>query len=494
MSVPVPADTGARRPRGAGAQLCRVSILGEHTQMDIALPASVPVAALVPELVTLVESRRSDLDRTAPDTAVRRYWTLQRIGQAPFNDSRTLSELGVRDGDLLLLRPESVADMPPLFDDVIDAVALVGDERYRRWTAQSARVVGCVATLPASLAGAGVLLRGGIAHPGLGLPLAALVVALCLLVAGVLVARLYDDVLAGSALGGAAYPLTMVGGALLVPGPLGAPHLLLGAALTTTAAVIMLRLSGTGLLANTAVIAASALTAVSALVSSLVADQVPAVGAGLAVVSMLGLVVAPRLTIMLARLPLPPVPRTGSTADPDGVGPQSDVEAIGPIGAVALPSAGQLEVRTIRANNYLTGLIAGLVCTAVAGAVIGCNAAAGPDWPGVALAGVLAVVLMLRGRSHTDLAQATVLIGAGVALVLATVVTLALGDPDLAAPLFASAALTLVGGIGFGVIAPQYSYSPVLRRSVELFEYALIATVAPLMVWVMGLYGLMRGL
>ncbi|MGZ4552124.1 MAG: hypothetical protein ACXVGN_02045 [Mycobacteriaceae bacterium] len=45
-----------------------------------------------------------------------------------------------------------------------------------------------------------------------------------------------------------------------------------------------------------------------------------------------------------------------------------------------------------------------------------------------------------------------------------------------------------------GVVFPRRRFSPVLRRSVELFEAVLIAAVLPLALAVMDLYSAMRHL
>lgn len=46
--------------------------------------------------------------------------------------------------------------------------------------------------------------------------------------------------------------------------------------------------------------------------------------------------------------------------------------------------------------------------------------------------------------------------------------------------------------IACGVIAPRLEFSPVMRRWVELLEYAAIASVIPLSFWIIGLYAFAR--
>lgn len=48
---------------GLGAaepELCRVSVIGGNTQLDVGLPANAPIAAFIGDLVQLIESRNPD--------------------------------------------------------------------------------------------------------------------------------------------------------------------------------------------------------------------------------------------------------------------------------------------------------------------------------------------------------------------------------------------------------------------------------------------------
>ncbi|MFD9804853.1 EsaB/YukD family protein, partial [Streptomyces sp. NPDC059071] len=42
-------------PRAAEPELCRVSVIGGNTQLDVGLPANVPIAAFIGDLVRLIE-------------------------------------------------------------------------------------------------------------------------------------------------------------------------------------------------------------------------------------------------------------------------------------------------------------------------------------------------------------------------------------------------------------------------------------------------------
>jgi hypothetical protein len=56
-----------------------------------------------------------------------------------------------------------------------------------------------------------------------------------------------------------------------------------------------------------------------------------------------------------------------------------------------------------------------------------------------------------------------------------------------------TAALAAVA-IYLGFVVPATSFSPVVRRSVDLLEYLALVAVVPLTCWICGLYGAVRGL
>ncbi|MFZ2239518.1 MAG: EsaB/YukD family protein, partial [Gordonia amarae] len=126
-------DTGSI----AEPELVRVSVLGGNTQFDVGLPAGVPIATLIPELLVHIRSRDNDLLRGAgsagdddePASARPHLWTLSMVGGEGLATHLSLSDAGVRDGELLVLQSTKSGSAPPLFDDVIDAVARLSDEQ-----------------------------------------------------------------------------------------------------------------------------------------------------------------------------------------------------------------------------------------------------------------------------------------------------------------------------------------------------------------------------
>ncbi|MER7451261.1 EsaB/YukD family protein [Nocardia beijingensis] len=94
-------------------QLCRVSVIGGNTQVDVALPATIPNANFIPDVVTLIASRNPDLSEHEEDGPLAaRHWALSRLGHTAIDPVRTLTEAEVFDGDLLVLGAMDSVDSP----------------------------------------------------------------------------------------------------------------------------------------------------------------------------------------------------------------------------------------------------------------------------------------------------------------------------------------------------------------------------------------------
>ncbi|AWZ26021.1 type VII secretion integral membrane protein EccD [Rhodococcus pyridinivorans] len=473
-------------PGQVGApDLCRITVLARHTEVDLALPLDVPVALLLPGIVNLVAGHRPDNDfdatpeRTEPDG-----WALARIGRAPLSGALSLDEHGVRDGEILVLEDAGSPAPPPLFDDVMYSVA-ASDRTTTPWGAGPSGLIAAVLGPVALAAGCVPLLflPDGASRLALGAVCAALPL-LVLLAAGIL-ARLHDDRRTATALLWCAFPLAATAGALLVPGESPAPRLVLAAALTGAVAVLAVRATRIGLAPCTAVAATAAGVVVTATLASTTELEARALGAGTVVVALLLAGTAPRLAAMLAKLPIPPVPAPGAPLEPET--PESSVSG--------LPSQAELEHRANRARSALTGIVHAVVLLTAGGAWCAAFPFDGDvSVPAVALAVASAVVLVFRGRTYTATAQAAPLVAGGAVLLLGLLVGAAASGALPPWAVFASATGLACAGFLFGVVAPRRTFTPVQRRIAEIAEYATIATVVPLACWVAGVYAAIRGL
>jgi len=110
---------------------CRITVVGERRQVDLAVPARAPIAAYVDALARLCAQERSDILPPA--------WSLATATAGPFAPERSLAELGIADGQVLYLRDviaEEFAD--PVVYDVAERVTEVAEGILgRRWDPRS---------------------------------------------------------------------------------------------------------------------------------------------------------------------------------------------------------------------------------------------------------------------------------------------------------------------------------------------------------------------
>jgi len=475
-------------------RLTRVSIVSATRQVDVGLPADVPISAIMTDLVHLLEPAADDSAASASHE-IRHRWTLGRTGRQPLCPRRSLAESGIYDGDLLMLRPADDSTPPPLFDDVIEAVAEVNSAHHHAWTADTSRLAGQVLGVVATFTGATALALHRLSSPAAWPAALAIMAVVALITASTIVSRHLDDRATGTALSLGASAFAVPAGLLLVPGSYGAEHVLLAAALVTTIGTLSYRLTATDPLIHSALITASSLTAGGALIQALWRpDSSAACGSLLAMGSLLTIAAAPRLTVLLAGLPTPPVPTIGEALDPADIAPRPTIAGIGAVGAMTLPSAALLADRVQLGRRYLTGMIIGATTAAVIGTVLVAPPWSPLRWPAILFAAVIAAILTIRGRTHSDRTQAAAVIVGGSLIGCVVAVSVATASAGWALGALVASALMTVAAFVCGVWAPTQQFSPVMRRASEMAEYLLIAAVVPLALWVMDLYQLVRDL
>ncbi|MGH3930814.1 MAG: type VII secretion integral membrane protein EccD, partial [Pseudonocardiaceae bacterium] len=322
--------------------------------------------------------------------------------------------------------------------------------------------------------------------PGLGVALLAGIGAVAALAAGAVIVQVYRETATGVLVAAASPPLGFVSGLYIVPSgtgegnpllALGAANLLLGCTLALVLAAASIMVLGSGITPFVAVATAAALGGLASLVTTLIGNP-PAAGvaAGVSAVALGAISVLPRLTIQLARLPLPQVPGSAEDLKED----------------TSFPDYGAIEHRAGLAHEFMTGMIIGSGAVAAIGAVV---AATGGAF-GIALGGVVAAVLLLRARSYANGSQAIALLISG----MVTTAGLLVGWMTTTAPftrlllVFCSLLVLAALALTLGVIFPRRRFSPVMRRSVDVAEAILIASVLPLALGVMDLYRIFRSL
>ena len=459
-----------QRTLEAGTSLRRLSVHADSNHVDLVLSATMPIEALLPAIVDTLAAQHGH--RTQP-VAMRHQLCLP--GKAGLDPSKSLAQLGVRDGAVLILTSSSDVVTPPRFDDVAEAVSASLTATARPLTSHAARLLGAV--VAAGLAGtaAAVLIRTafGISGPvRTGCAAIAAAAGLIALLGTVVARRLSRNRAAALMLGLTACGFAAVAGLLAVPGYIGAPNALLATAATATTAAAI-RMMGCCTTVFTALACFAAVETAATVVSAVMGMPPQALGAASAAISLILLEASAPVSIIVAGL------SSHVTSERDESGP-------------APHHSGAL-----RASSWLTSLVAAFAAAAALGAIVAADGSyrAG-DRPSLGLwfAASTGGVLLLRARSHHDLAKSVQLVLAGTVTLSATFVIAAAAYPSRT-PYLAVASMTVAAAaLCLGFITRTTPFSPIGRRSVDLLEYLALATVVPLACWICGMYSTARGM
>ncbi|MGH3597361.1 MAG: type VII secretion integral membrane protein EccD [Mycobacterium sp.] len=458
------------------AELRRVSVYADSVHVDLALPAAVPIGSLISPIVDMLSTGHGYRGESAAA-----WHQLSLPGDIALDGSKTLAQLGIRDGTVLVLTRPSTQLTAPHFDDVAEAVSTSLAVISRPWTRRAARLTGAMAASWLAGMGALVLIRAAFCATDVrrinGAGVAAAVGCIALL-ASAAAYRGFRDTIAGLTLGLLAGGFAALAGLLAVPGSPGAPNALLAAMAVAATSAVAMHITGRGSVVFTAVSCFAILAAAAALVSAVTAVPLQAIGAAWAAISLGLLELSARASILFA-----------------GLSPRLASELASATDEPTTPDC--LSSKAIRANTWLTSLVAAFSASAALGAIgtaVGVCSAGGPHLLGIAFATVIGGVLLLRARAHSDLVRSVPLVVSGTATLSVTFVVAATAYPLHTPWIAAVAALLATAALCLGFITPAITFSPVGRRSVELLEYLALAAIVPLVCWICGLYGAARGL
>lgn len=332
--------------------------------LDVVLPASTPVAELLPTIVELFDDGAESAGPVHP-------WRLDHPARGPLQDQLSLCDNDVRDGDLLVLMSDRDPPLGVLRTDPWHPVLEAGP---------SAPPIAPCDALIVMTAALGALALGSTA--GSERAVTGLVVAAAGTTAALATATVtkYTAVSCLSLVASATAT-----GFLVVPSGPAAPNVFLAATAGLCAALLTTRLSAR---ASPTMVATAGVALATAL-ATLVALPAVATGAVLASAAMVQLTLAPRVAAWTAGL-----------APPD-----------------ARPDTGE---RAGRAHATLTGLVAGAAVAGAAGAVVAAVGArtSGPVAPAV-LDVLIGVALLLRARTYVDPPRQLALVAGGLVAVTA---------------------------------------------------------------------------
>ncbi|MFJ9318720.1 type VII secretion integral membrane protein EccD [Streptomyces globisporus] len=458
------------------AELCRLTVRAPAKSIDLAVPADVPVADLLPAVLGYAGD---NLEEAGIDHG---GWVLQRLGGEPLDEELTLDSYGLRDGDTLYLRPRAEALPEVHLDDLVDGIATTMRDHPFGWTPKVSRWV-LLGIVVAILAG-GVLV---IAWPGgssLSRSVFATAAGLLLLAGAGAASRAVGDAGAGAALGFMVGPYLALAGWLLPGGELGGPHAYetLGARLLAASAAM----AGGAVLALAVVAAFAALFLSVAVVSLFAAiaavlllttDLAPVHAAGiLAVLAVILGAFVPSLAFRMSGMRMPPLP-TNAQQLQEGIEPHA---------------ASAVSARAILADGWMTSLygavgLVGAACVAVL--------ARERELAEIIMTVALCLLLVLHARGLGNIWQRMSLVVPGVfGLLLLVLVAAPAASPGsrliTAAGLLAAAAAVAIAAW----TVPGRRLVPYWGRAGEVLHSALAIAVLPLALWVLGVYGALRAI
>ncbi len=442
----------------------RVTLVHGTRRVDLALPSTLPVAEVMPQLLRFC----APVQR--PDAPA--DWRISRVGGADLNPARSLEEHRIADGEVLELRERDARRHSAYVEDVRDAIEDAVDAAGGQWTPASttgfgllagAALIGAAALLPQARAGGPAGAGAAVLVAGIGVaggwwaarragPRVAALVLWPAVGWGVLAGWL------GAGLAGAAAPVRV---ALGLAGGLAVAAL---ARLTTRAAT-----------AHLAALAALTLAGVPVALFGLA-------GAGLGTTPGLPGVAGLRVVGPLAVLVIGALPRVSLTAG----GLAGADYRVRNAGLVPQPElAGRLE----HSAALLRGALAG---TALAGAVAGALLVTGTAWDRY-LGVSVACGLILRSRAFSRTGHVAVPRLAGLAVLAVHGLWLARAVP-LAAPAVAPLAATVAAVL---VALAALPLSEVARartkRLLNLVEAVVVVGMVTLAAGALGVFGWVAG-
>ena len=356
--------------------MCRLTICGPTSRVELAVPAHVPIADLMPTVL-------GHLDPSLATAGLAHGgWVLQRLGEAPLEEDHGIAAAGLYDGDVLHLRPRD--DQLPLadFDDLVDGIHTGLSARTDSWRPAITRRV-CLGL--AALCGLLAILVTTFAADGTTTAISACVVAVMLIGGGTVLARLLDDRGAAITLGATGIVAAGVAGLAMPAGVATAGEWLTGAGMlaavvaVAAAATAARAALGVGQAGFLAVAAGAVLTAIGCMTGMLIGLDAQATAAVVMVLVLAVSRAAPQLAAWLAGLAAEPVPTT----------PEEFQQGLDP-----LPSKDVLD-RAALADVHLTAFLA-VLGTVGTGALLVLTSEL--VWDTVALGLVVAVLLLLQAR------------------------------------------------------------------------------------------------
>ena len=485
----------------------RVTILTGRRMTDLVLPSATPIETYVDETMSVLADILED---TPPevlagfDFKAQGVWSFARPGAPPMKLTGSLDDAGVVDGSLLTVVPISRTERyRPLVEDVIDAIAVL-DETPEFDRRALYRFVGLALPLLSSIITAVAILSWASTGRDWWWAAALGVLGLGLMGGSALSQIRFGNLDMAESLLVSSLVTLGAGVALAVPLPrgvetLGAPQIAGAGSLVLL--IVLATRGGPRRRAEVAAFLAIVATAVTIAAVAFGYGWNAWVPAGAIAFGLFVVTNAAKLTVAVARIALPPIPAPGETVsndellDPVTMSDASEESETWQAIIASVPdSAARLTERSRLAKRLLIGfLTAGaLILTAGSIAVV----VQGHFFlHSMIVAGLVMVVCGFRSRLYAERWCAWALMAAAVAIPTGLMVRLCLWYPERAWLVLAVyLAVAVVAVILIGATDGVRRVSPVTKRILELLDGAAIAAVIPMLLWIAGVYDLLRNL
>ncbi|MCX2712796.1 type VII secretion integral membrane protein EccD [Mycolicibacterium sp. J2] len=486
----------------------RVTILTGRRMTDLVLPAAAPIETYIDETVAVLADLLDDTPADVLagfDFKAQGEWAFARPGAPPLKGTESLDDAGVVDGSLLTLVSVSRTERyRPLVEDVIDAIAVLDESPVFDRSALN-RFVGLALPAVTTVVVCTAMVAWTRSGHDWWWAVALGVLGVGLLGGSLLSKNRFGNIDMAESLLVAALPALAGAVALAVPLPrdadgLGAPQL------AGAAGVLLLYALATrggprrrAELASFLAVGSTALTAAAIAYGYGAQEWVPAgaIAFGLIVVTN-----AAKMTVAVARIALPPIPAPGETvANDELLDPISSPDAADEesptwqaIIASVPESAARLSERSHLSKQLLNGFLTAGALVLAAGAIAVVEQ--GHFFiHSLIVAGLVAAVSGFRSRLYAERWCAWALLAVAVVVPTGVMIRLCLWDPDSAWLVLAIyVAVAGVALIIIGATDSVHRVSPVTKRILELLDGAAIAAVIPLLLWIAGVYDLLRNL
>lgn len=533
------AAAAAGTPQVAFPARCELSIVYGKQLVPQVCPAGIPVEHFFVNLVELLDEdlKRHGFDGVALPPG---SYELQKANGVRLDLTRSLDDLGIEDGQTLALVPAAGgASFYPQIESLSTALAVTAqrlgsvpevvctecghkadeqqvvnllstrlDRMFRPVTAlTAAHTAIAIIAMAVTVIGA-LVLRARTFTDHWAPAVAAGAVSAVMGIGAVISRRSFSD--RRDLFSGFAWPavgLLAVSGACAPPGPLGAPHALIGLTLAALGAITISVVSQSQTVVATTVVATTGVLVVMAAIREWHPASARVLGISGLLILVLLIRMTPTIALWVARV-RPPYFGSITGRDIFARRDGQPVDTVSPVGDDAEDEddeltdisarGGQLRAATRFVNAVQVGccVAAALMLPVAVWLVLGPG---GPSqWEAVALCGITAGIFITQGRGFGAKVQPIALVCGACAAVLGGIVKYALSYPgDAAGAVIVPVAVILVFtgcAVAAGLLVPDTRFVPWVRVAVEWLELLALAVLGVMGFHLGGLFTWVRNL